>query len=72
MAASDAPVQVIHGLAGSGKSTIIQCLVALCAKHHAEQLGLRHLVPHRWTRRPVQFSCSFSEHERCDMSFYKL
>jgi hypothetical protein len=40
MAASDAPVQVIHALAGSGKSTILQCLVALFAKHHAEQLGL--------------------------------
>ena len=43
MAASDAPVQVIHALAGSGKSTILQCLVALFAKHHAEQLGLEAL-----------------------------
>jgi hypothetical protein len=40
MVASDAPVQVIHALAGSNKSTVLQCLVALFAEHHAAQLGL--------------------------------
>ena len=35
MARSNAPVQVIHALAGCGKSTVLQCLVALYAARHA-------------------------------------
>ena len=35
MSVSNAPVHVIHALAGCGKSTVLQCLVALFAAHHA-------------------------------------
>ena len=38
MAVSDAPVHVTHALAGCGKSTVLQCLVALYAKRHARVL----------------------------------
>ncbi|MFM7979566.1 MAG: hypothetical protein ACKPKO_09645, partial [Candidatus Fonsibacter sp.] len=31
---SNAPVHVIHGLAGCGKSMLLQCLVAIYATHH--------------------------------------
>ncbi|MFM7987132.1 MAG: hypothetical protein ACKPKO_48255, partial [Candidatus Fonsibacter sp.] len=30
---ASAPVHVIHGLAGCGKSMLLQCLVAICAAH---------------------------------------
>ena len=35
IAQSDAPVQIIHALAGCGKSAILQCIVALYARRHA-------------------------------------
>ena len=35
IAQSDAPVQIIHALAGCGKSTILQCIVSLYARRHA-------------------------------------
>ena len=38
MAVSDAPVHVTHALAGCGKSTVLQCLVALDAKRNARML----------------------------------
>ena len=38
MAVSDAPVHVIHALAGCGKPTVLQCLVALYAARHARML----------------------------------
>ena len=39
IAISSAPVHVIHALAGCGKSTVLQCLVALHASHHAAALA---------------------------------
>ena len=38
MADSDAPVHVIHARAGCGKPTLLRCLVALVAAHHAALL----------------------------------
>ena len=38
MAVSDAPVHVTHALAGCGKSTVLQCTVALYAKRHARMV----------------------------------
>ena len=37
-AVSDAPAHVTHALAGCGKSTVLQCLVALYAARHARML----------------------------------
>ena len=39
MAKSNAPVHVTHALAGCGKPTVLQCLVALHASHHAAALA---------------------------------
>jgi ABC-type dipeptide/oligopeptide/nickel transport system ATPase subunit len=39
MAESNSPVHVIHALAGCGKSTVLQCLVALFAAAHAALLS---------------------------------
>ena len=63
MAVSDAPVHVTHALAGCGKSTVLQCLVALYAARHVRMLD---------SEAGSQFSCSSSAHERCAASFCKL
>ena len=39
MVVSDAPVHVTHALAGCGKSTVLQRIVALYAKRHARMVG---------------------------------